>query len=168
MTATHVPFLRTLLAMGAAPNRLTSAPDPCQSDWSSTRRPRFLWRLSSPTLGIADLLRSVARRGSARRSEKWRYTHLQREGDEHSGRGNRGAASLKKRLSRSTAIAGHARGPATTLTACHCCLVGAAGLIFLTISATIPFPVPRIQRPIGAGPGDDDPVTVMVVTHPYG
>src|SRR5271165_6216536 len=133
MTATHVPFLRTLLAMGAAPNRLTSAPDPCQSDWSSTRRPRFLWRLSSPTLEIEDLPRSVARRGSARRSEKWRYTHLQREGDEHSGSGNRGAASLKKRLSRSPAIAEHAKGPATTLTACHGCLIDAGCFVFVAI-----------------------------------
>lgn len=105
----------------------------CQSDWSSVRRPRFLSRLSSPTLGVAGLPRSVSRRGSARRSEKWRYTHLQREGDEHSGSGNRGAASLKKRLSRSPATAEHAKGPATTLTACHGCLIDAGCFVFAII-----------------------------------
>lgn len=105
----------------------------CQSDWSSARRPRFLSRLSSPTLELEDVPRSVARRGIARRSEKWRYTHLQRQGDGHSGSGNWGAASLKKRLSRSPSIAGHAKGPATTLTACHGCLTDAGCFVFVTI-----------------------------------
>lgn len=148
-----VDGLGSTMAISAAPNRLTPAPDPCQSALSSVRRPHFLSRLSCPILGVAVVPRSVARRGSARRSEKWRYTHLQREGDKHSGSGNRGAASLKKRLSRSPTIAGHAKGPATTLTECHGCLVGAAGFVFVTINATIPRPVPRIQRPIGAGAG---------------
>ena len=48
--------------------------------------------------------------------------HLQRQGDEHFAFGNGGASSLKKRLSRSASAAGHAAGPATTLTACQRCL----------------------------------------------
>lgn len=105
----------------------------CQSDCSSARLPRFLSRLSSPTLEIGDAARSVARRGIARRSEKCRYTHLQRQGDEHSGSGNKGAASLKKRLSHSASIARHGWGPATTLTACHGCLIDAGSFVFVTI-----------------------------------
>src|SRR6266852_4390044 len=59
--------------------------------------------------------------------------HLQRQGDEHSGSGNRGASSLKKRLRRSPSIAGHAMAPATTLTACHGCLIGPGSFVFVTI-----------------------------------
>src|SRR6266568_2375952 len=45
--------------------------------------------------------------------------HLQRQADEHSGSGNRGASSDRKRLGPSVLTAGHAPGPSTTLTACH-------------------------------------------------
>ena len=59
--------------------------------------------------------------------------HLQRQRDEHSGCGNGGASSLRKRLSRSASIAGHAMGPARTLTACHGCLRGPGSFGFVTI-----------------------------------
>src|ERR1700694_5564942 len=59
--------------------------------------------------------------------------HLQRQGDEHTGCGNGGASSLKKRLSRPASIAGHATGPATTLTACHRCLKGPGSFVFVPI-----------------------------------
>jgi len=58
--------------------------------------------------------------------------HLQRQGDEHAGSGNRGAWSLKKRLSCSSSVAGHAPGPPTTLTACHGCLRGPGIFVFVT------------------------------------
>jgi hypothetical protein len=58
---------------------------------------------------------------------------LQRQGEEHSGWGNGGASSLKKRLSRNASIAGHASDRATTLTACHCRLRGPGGFVFVII-----------------------------------
>jgi hypothetical protein len=59
--------------------------------------------------------------------------HLQSQGDEHSESGNGGASSLKKRLSRSPAVAGHAPDCPTTLTACHGCLTGPGSFVFVTI-----------------------------------
>jgi hypothetical protein len=62
--------------------------------------------------------------------------HLQSQGDEHSGSGNGGAPSLKKRLSRSLSVAGHAPGCPTTLTACHGCLRVPGSFVFVTICGT--------------------------------
>ena len=59
---------------------------------------------------------------------------LQRQVDEQSGRGKRGASSLKNRLSLSPMVAGHAVALPTTLTACHSCLPGLAGFVFATIA----------------------------------
>jgi hypothetical protein len=59
--------------------------------------------------------------------------HLQSQGDEHSGSGNGGASSLKKRLSRIPSVAGHAPDWPTTLTACHGCLKGPGCFVFVAI-----------------------------------
>ena len=59
--------------------------------------------------------------------------HLQSEGIEHSGSGNRGASSLKKRLLRSPSVAGHAPDCPTTLTACHGCLKDSGSFDLVTI-----------------------------------
>ena len=58
---------------------------------------------------------------------------MQREGNEHSGSGNGGASSLKKRLSPNPSAAGQTPECPTTLTACHFCLEDPGSFVFVTI-----------------------------------
>ena len=60
----------------------------------------------------------------------------QRQGDEHPGRGKRGASSLKNRLLHSPSVTPHELVFATTLTACHGCLKGGTNFVFATIFTT--------------------------------
>jgi hypothetical protein len=81
--------------------------------------------------------------------------HLQSVGNEHSGSGNGGASSLKKRFPRRPSAAGHAPDCPTTLTACHVCLSIPVGLVLVTICG-ISYVI-RYYEHVNGGLGDPRP-----------